>query len=181
MDKSKGVIADPLTDYKPESVKSVIPEINGLLTSYKTKDLIDRFDSIKLIPEVLLEDIEKECGECDGEGEVEWGYGNHIKYDTCPECYGQCVYEDTKEVVTGEMVKEEGLIKIGNSTFATSIIGKIVDFAKEVNSKTIKLVHQSHDRAASVLEIEGVRFLIMPNISENLELKIIIWVNFTQY
>ncbi|MEO6522196.1 MAG: hypothetical protein ABIN91_10995 [Mucilaginibacter sp.] len=149
--------AEPLKDYDPKNILSIIPESRPALQTITTKQILT---ALKAVPTVRED---KECKACKGEGEVEFEFCHEGRaYTTesdCPLCDGEGTFPDEDGKVIPDPTKS---ITIGKSNFAPKYIKKLYQLCQFFDLTEIDLVSQPTEMAASLFERNGISFLVMP-------------------
>lgn len=107
-------------------------------------------DECPLVDEVVTEEHEEDCKECDGTGEVEWEYTDdnlhrHFHNFDCPVCGGSGVITSKKEIHTGKKVHDENaIVKIGNATFLWYYLDIVAKALKHIGADVIDITANDH-------------------------------------
>ena len=113
-------------------------------------DINKALDSCPLVDEVLIEENEEKCKECDGTGEVKWEYTDdnlhrHFHNFDCPVCGGSGVITSKKEIHTGKKVHDENaIVKIGNATFLWYYLDIVAKALKHIGADVIDITANDH-------------------------------------
>ncbi len=167
-DKSIWENQKPFTDKDKNTYLSVIPTIKNLDKKIQLSELEAAFSKIDLIDEEIEEVTEKDCSDCDGDGQVEWEFGSHSKTDDCPNCDGSGTIEETNIKLTGKKVPNpEKRIKIGVCYFRIYELQKIISTCKILAETEFNLVYQLSSNKISWFIVGFVNILTMPVMVEN--------------
>lgn len=148
---------EPLTDYDPQNVLSIIPKEYFNIGKIITADLRSMLDNIPLIPK------ESECEVCEGDGEVEYEFYSGINHYTidhdCPVCKGDGVIKTKSRETEIDYSKR---IVIGQSAFGINYLDLLVRCAEALQAPEICIVYQAGRTSKCVFRIGKVDIMIMP-------------------
>lgn len=138
--------------------EGIIPTPNCSIR-YSVAKLKECYNKIPLV------DIppEKECPECNGDGQVEYEYNGNTGYFSkdieCPVCKGEGFTIDKSK--KGESVPDsKKCIKIGNTSFPSARVSEIIKTADLLNIEYFTLIHQSEANKPSLFSLNEVEILI---------------------
>lgn len=157
-DKSdfKGVIDNP---HKALNAQAVFPKETCnriLLTKYED------YDKFKTEDELVEEDENVDCPECDGEGEVTWEYESYEKEDECPVCDGSGLESESRFVPNGNKTfSSEARVKIDYSHFDINVLKLLFEAQKIIGGEIISLNFVERNKPA-LFRIGIYEVLIMP-------------------
>lgn len=139
-------------------------------------DINKALDSCPLVDEVLIEEYEEKCKECNGTGEVEWEYTDgeletHYHDFDCPKCGGDGVIRHEKEIKTGKKVPDENaIIQIGAALFRYCILRIVADALKMLGADTVNVTANT-PYGMTEFEYDGIKIgfmCIMADLSEKI-------------
>lgn len=163
------------TGKDPNNIISIIPTLRNESFNFSLEILNNALAKCPLIDEILIEETEEECEECDGEGCVEYEYKSKLKsfYTEmdCPICDGQGIFTTETKTPTGNKVLDlDKSIQIKQSSFAAKQLSKLAKVAELLNENTITLVYQIAAQQGSIFKIGQVEILVMPTmLFDNIE------------
>lgn len=136
----------------PESYTITIEEINSMLIN------VPMIDETKSVGKNIM------CKECQGEGIVEWEYKKWTKDFDCPVCDGEGYSETTKEICTGNQIRNpEHPLSILGKDFLTKYIEVLQKTILFFNVDTIKVGYNENLSLGTLFRInENIDVLIMP-------------------
>lgn len=138
------------------NLKSLI-KVNELQAKLKEFPTVDCYDTIIA-----------ECKECNGTGEVEWGYGSYTKDFDCPVCDGTGESEQLSETPNGgKEFDQTKYFQIGKCLFQVKYIQELFEVAKILESDEIYVVYQINNHSVTVFSIKDVEILIMPRLLDD--------------
>lgn len=160
------------TGKDPNNIISVIPTLRNESFIFSLENLNNALSKCPLIDEILIEETEEDCEECDGEGIVEYEYDGKLKTHTverdCPVCDGEgSTTTETKTPTGNKILDLSKSIKIKQSSFAAKQLSKLVKVAELLNEKTITLTYQVAANQCSIFLIGNVEILVMPTMMYN--------------
>ena len=90
------------------NIISVIPYLRNESFEFSLQTLNKALSNCPLIDEILIEETEDDCEECDGDGSVEFEYDSKLKtYSVerdCPVCYGEGSITTETKTPTGNKI-----------------------------------------------------------------------------
>lgn len=114
------------------------------------KAIRQALDACPLVDEVVTEEIEEDCKECGGTGEVEWEYTDdnlhrYFHNFDCPVCDGDGVIIHKLETHTGKKVHDENaIVKIGNSFFRWYYLDIVAKALAHIGADVISITENDH-------------------------------------
>lgn len=142
-------------------------KISHLFHEYNQNEIIkiSISDLEEFRTEKKLKEVGKDvrCSECDGDGEVEWGYSTWLKFFDCPKCDGSGLQEESSYIETGELkFANNALIKIKGIYFSANQFYKVLQVSKLTGTEAcLKFIE---DRKAGVFEVGNFTILLMPYV-----------------
>ena len=157
-----------LTEYSPDNVLNVIPDID-----IQNHNLLIPMDIVKDKTEHIIkkrEIIFKDCIACHGEGWVEYEFIHkdvrHTKDEECPICRGD---GDRFAGYTGRDVYDGTLyFQIINCVYSAKLFDKAVYSADLLGLDEIIFTRQEPSQC-SVLQLVDIKILLMPTTKKELE------------
>jgi len=151
------------------NIISVIPKERNESFEISLETLNNALSKCKLIDEILEEENEEECIECDGEGVLEFEYDGKLKTYSkeldCPNCEGYGIIENTIKTPTGKKIIDlDNSIQIKLSSFAAKQLVRLVKVAELLNENKVVLTYQIAPNQCSVFLIGNVEVLVMPTM-----------------
>lgn len=118
--------------------------------------------------EMELESHEIECSECDGDGEVEWGYTDknhhiHTEWYECPVCHGSGVMKEATYRKTGRKVPNyEAGIEVFGLVFWAELLLRLCDTMKALGINEVRYVSRYEGNANIFNLADGIDVVLMP-------------------
>lgn len=156
----------------PDNIIKVIPVTRNESFVFSLDTLNNALSKCPLIDEILIEESEEECDECDGEGFVEYEYDGKLTTHTierdCPVCDGEGSKITEVKTPTGQKVLDLSKnIQIKQSSFSAKQLSKLAKVAELLNEKNITLTYQVASNQGSIFSIGNVEILVMPTMMSN--------------
>lgn len=150
----------PHQSYKPVSIT----------ISFKAID--EAYNQLELVPEEVSEDgLDKECPECDGEGQVEFEYNatdnqTYYHYCKCPICDGTGIRNDYVPIKTGRMLVPVGSVFIMHHTyFDARRVWKVVEALRLMGFEQMTWVGESTTGMNWFDVCDGLQLVLMPMVN----------------
>lgn len=108
--------------------------------------LCETFAQVPTLPYIW-----QECKECDGCGEVTWGYKSHTRLFDCPECNGKGLIK-----AAGESRDESYAISLGGHQFKVCDIEKLINVFNLLGIETMPMV-----ASKAVTKFENADYILL--------------------
>lgn len=143
----------------------VPPNLDASLPKENTNELIvvdkDAWEALKTEDELIQITPEVECEECEGEGEVTWGYRHYAEDFDCPVCNGSGVEQKAIYDKTGNKAVGKSLVKIKDAYFDAKLFQRILS-VRDFEMSDLYLVYHRDSRSAAMFRCGIFDMLLMP-------------------
>lgn len=132
----------------------------GILTA---GDIDDVLTNCPLVDDTRRVEVEVECPECEGEGQVEWQYGIHSEKHDCPMCLGEGKLSEIQEVPTGhKVISSKSFLQMGEQfvgAYYIDLIRKVMDL---IGLEAVDVIPNSYQNPILFRLTNGIEIILMP-------------------